>query len=87
MRVFPTRVLLATDGSEEASRAADAAMELCEKHSYRRFALPKTCAPDSSGFSLKLVEVGVRGTSGVFCSRKFRGPGPTAHAARGGMLA
>ncbi len=31
MRVFPTRVLLATDGSEEASRAADAAMELCEK--------------------------------------------------------
>ncbi len=30
MRIFPTKVLLATDGSEEASRAADAAVELCE---------------------------------------------------------
>jgi len=30
MRIFPTKVLLASDGSEEASRAADAAVELCE---------------------------------------------------------
>jgi nucleotide-binding universal stress UspA family protein len=31
MIVFPTKVVLAIDGSEEASRAAEAAVELCEK--------------------------------------------------------
>jgi len=31
MSIFPTRVVLAIDGSEEASRAAEAAVELCEK--------------------------------------------------------
>lgn len=31
MSIFPTKVVLAIDGSEEASRAAEAAVELCEK--------------------------------------------------------
>lgn len=31
MSIFPTKVVLAIDGSEEASRAAEAAMEVCEK--------------------------------------------------------
>ena len=31
MSIFPTRVLLATDGSSEASLAAQSAIELCEK--------------------------------------------------------
>jgi nucleotide-binding universal stress UspA family protein len=31
MSIFPTKVVLAIDGSEEASRAAEAAAELCEK--------------------------------------------------------
>ena len=31
MIIFPTKVVLAIDGSEEASRAAEAAVELCEK--------------------------------------------------------
>jgi nucleotide-binding universal stress UspA family protein len=33
MSIFPTKVVLAIDGSEEASRAAEAAVELCEKTS------------------------------------------------------
>jgi nucleotide-binding universal stress UspA family protein len=31
MSIFPSKVVLAIDGSEEASRAAEAAVELCEK--------------------------------------------------------
>ena len=31
MSIFPTKIVLAIDGSEEASRAAEAAVELCEK--------------------------------------------------------
>lgn len=31
MSIFPTKVVLAIDGSEEASRAAEAAVDLCEK--------------------------------------------------------
>jgi nucleotide-binding universal stress UspA family protein len=31
MSIFPTKVLLATDGSEEASSATEAAVEICEK--------------------------------------------------------
>jgi nucleotide-binding universal stress UspA family protein len=31
MSIFPTKVVLAIDGSEESSRAAKAAVELCEK--------------------------------------------------------
>ena len=31
MSIFPTKVVLAIDGSEEASGAAEAAVELCEK--------------------------------------------------------
>ena len=31
MSIFPTKVVLAIDGSKEASRAAEAAVELCEK--------------------------------------------------------
>lgn len=31
MSIFPTKVVLAIDSSEEASRAAEAAVELCEK--------------------------------------------------------
>jgi nucleotide-binding universal stress UspA family protein len=31
MSIFSTKVVLAIDGSEEASRAAEAAVELCEK--------------------------------------------------------
>jgi nucleotide-binding universal stress UspA family protein len=33
MSIFPTRVLVATDGSSEASLAAQSAIELCEKTS------------------------------------------------------
>jgi nucleotide-binding universal stress UspA family protein len=31
MSIFPTKVVVAIDGSEEASRAVEAAVELCEK--------------------------------------------------------
>ena len=31
MAIFPTRVLLATDGSPDATRAAQSAVELCER--------------------------------------------------------